>query len=77
MIKDQIKKMMIDVFEIELSLVTDEISQANTGQWDSLSHLNLIVEIEEEFDISFTPEQIGSMISLDLIMEEMKKHSND
>ena len=73
MIKEQIKKIMTEVFEIESSLVNDEISQKNTGQWDSLSHLNLIVEIEEEFDISFTPEQIGSMTSLKIIMEEIKK----
>ena len=71
--KEQIKKIMTEVFEIESSLVNDEISQKNTGQWDSLSHLNLIVEIEEEFDISFTPVQIGSMTSLKIIMEEIKK----
>ena len=73
MIKEQIKKIMTEVFEIESSLVNDKISQKNTDQWDSLNHLNLIVEIEEEFDISFTPEQIGSMTSLKIIMEEIKK----
>ena len=73
MIKEQIKKIMTEVFEIESSLVNDEISQNNTGQWDSLNHLNLIVEIEEEFDISFTPEQIGSMTSLEIILDEIEK----
>ena len=73
MIKEQIKKIMTKVFEIESSLVNDEISQKNTDQWDSLNHLNLIVEIEEEFDISFTPEQIGSMTSLEIILDEIKK----
>lgn len=71
--KEQIKKIMTKVFEIESSLVNDEISQKNTDQWDSLNHLNLIVEIEEEFDISFTPEQIGSMTSLEIILDEIKK----
>lgn len=73
MIKEQIKKIMTKVFEIEPSLVNDEISQKNTGQWDSLNHLNLIVEIEEEFDVSFSPEQIGSMTSLKKILDEIKK----
>lgn len=73
MIKEQIKKIMTKVFEIESSLVNDEISQKNTGQWDSLNHLNLIVEIEEEFDVSFSPEQIGSMTSLKKILDEIKK----
>jgi acyl carrier protein len=73
MIKEKIKKIMIEVFEIESSLVNDEISQKNTGQWDSLNHLNLIVEIEEEFDVSFTPEQIGSMTTLEIILDEIAK----
>lgn len=73
MIKEQIKKIMTEVFEIESSLVNDEISQKNTGQWNSLNHLNLIVEIEEEFDVSFTPEQIGSMTSLEIILDEIEK----
>jgi acyl carrier protein len=73
MIKEQIKKIMTEVFEIESSLVNDDISQNNTGQWDSLNHLNLIVEIEEELDVSFTPEQIGSMTSLEIILDEIKK----
>ena len=73
MIKEQIKKIMSEVFEIESSLVNDEISQKNTGQWDSLNHLNLIVEIEGEFDVSFTPEQIGSMITLEIILDEITK----
>jgi len=75
--KEQIKKIMTKVFEIESSLVNDEISQKNTDQWDSLNHLNLIVEIEEEFDISFTPEQIGSMTSLEIILDEIKKLNYD
>ena len=73
MIKEQIKKIMTEVFEIESSLVNDKISQKNTGQWDSLNHLNLIVEIEEEFDVSFTPEQIGSMTTLEIILDEIAK----
>ena len=73
MIKEQIKKIMTEVFLIESSLVNDKISQKNTGQWDSLNHLNLIVEIEEEFDVSFSPEQIGSMTSLKIILDEIKK----
>ena len=73
MIKEQIKKIMTEAFEIESSLVNDKISQKNTGQWDSLNHLNLIVEIEEEFDVSFTPEQIGSMTTLEIILDEIAK----
>ena len=77
MIKNRIKEIMIKVFEVEPSLVTDEISQDHTDKWDSLNHLNLIVEIEEEFKVSFTPEQIGSMTSLSTIIEQIETLKSD
>jgi len=70
--KKKIQEIMSEIFEIDLSKINDLTSQKNTPEWDSLSHLNLIVEIEESFDISFTPEQIGSMTSLEKILIELK-----
>ena len=37
------------------------------GTWDSLNHMNLIVALEEEFDVTFDEEEINEMISLELI----------
>jgi|TARA_B110000211_G_C13836754_1_gene446031 acyl carrier protein len=73
MIKEKIKLIMAEVFEMNQDLINDNITQKDTAEWDSLSHLNLIVEIEEEFSVSFTPEKIGSMISMELIIHELKK----
>lgn len=73
MIKEKIKLIMAEVFEMNKDLINNNITQKDTPEWDSLSHLNLIVEIEEEFSVSFTPEKIGSMISMELIIHELKK----
>ncbi len=37
-------------------------SQANCKTWDSMNHLNLIVELEMEFGVSFEPEEIARMV---------------
>ena len=37
------------------------ISQANCENWDSMRHLNLIVELESAFDVEFGPEEIAEM----------------
>ena len=37
------------------------ISQVNCANWDSMRHLNLIVELESEFDVEFEPEEIAEM----------------
>ena len=36
-------------------------SQENCPQWDSLHHLNLVVELEDTFGVSFEPEEIAAM----------------
>lgn len=47
--------------------LNEQTSQANCEKWDSLHHLNLIVELEDEFDVEFEPEEIAEMKSFDAI----------
>jgi acyl carrier protein len=58
--KDKIKAAMKEVFGEEIS---DDYSKESTDKWDSLMHLDLIVKLEEEFNVSFTPDEIGSIES--------------
>lgn len=49
-----------------------DCSQSNCEKWDSLNHLNLIVALEDEFDMEFEPEEIAEMKSLDAIVRMIK-----
>lgn len=49
--------------------IDETCSQKNCENWDSLRHLNLVVELESEFDVEFEPEEIAQMKSV----EEIKK----
>ena len=69
--RDRIKQVIKDTFK--LTDVPDDISQETCEKWDSLHHLDLIVSLELEFDISFEPEDIGSMRSLDEVEEIISK----
>lgn len=40
---------------------SENTSTKNCDGWDSLNHLNLVIELENEFDIELEPEEIGSM----------------
>ena len=39
-------------------------SQTTCEAWDSLHHLNLVVELEDAFDVTFEPEEIAVMKSV-------------
>jgi acyl carrier protein len=60
--RKKIKEVMKKVFT--MSEIPDDISQKNCEKWSSLNHLNLVVELESDFDISFEPEEIAEMKTL-------------
>jgi len=68
-----IQQIMADVFEIPLEQITVESTQDNIDAWDSLKHLNLVVALEEEFEIYFPVEEIGNLISFRLIAVIVKE----
>ena len=47
----------------ELDTVDETCSQATCEKWNSMGQLNLVVELEGEFGISFEPEEIAEMKS--------------
>lgn len=56
-----------------LASATTALSQQNCDKWDSLRHLNLIVELESEFGVEFDPEEIAEMKSLEDIERILKQ----
>lgn len=62
-------KQIIEIMErvFEQSGLDTKTSQENCGKWDSLRHLNLIVELEDTFDMEFEPEEIAEMKSFDAV----------
>ena len=65
----KIVKIVSEILEIE---VNENSSQNNCDKWDSLKHLNIIVELESNFDVTFEPEEIAKMKSIILIEQIIK-----
>lgn len=59
---DKIIEILKNVLETEN--VNSESNQDNTENWDSLHQLNLVVELEDAFDVSLEPEDIAEMKSV-------------
>ena len=56
----------------ELDTVDETCSQTTCEKWDSMGVLNLVVELESEFDVSLEPEEIGEMKSFNDIVRILK-----
>jgi acyl carrier protein len=49
------------VFDDETIQLLDATTAQDIPGWDSLTHINLIIEIEEEFDLKFTVDDIAGL----------------
>lgn len=50
-----------DVFDDEGIVVTDETTADDIEDWDSLEHINLIVAVEDYFDMKFNMGEVSTM----------------
>jgi acyl carrier protein len=72
MVEDRIKNVMSAVFEIPVNQIKDNSSADTIESWDSLKHMNLVVALEEEFEIELTDDEIIEMMNYLLIIEVLK-----
>jgi len=67
LIKSRIREIMAIVFKVDVAEITDDLSAVNFERWDSLAHMNLLVALEEEFDIRFPDEMLVDLTSVKLV----------
>lgn len=73
-LEERIKDVMAGVFGIDAASINEDSSQDNIEQWDSIKTLDLIVSLEEEFDVSIPLEEVGNMTNfkyIRLTLEEL------
>lgn len=68
--EQRILNVLKDTFELEN--VDTSCSQETCDAWDSMGQLNLVAELEDAFDISLEPEEIGTMKSYNDILRILK-----
>ena len=68
--EEKVLEILKNVFELET--IDTTCSQATCEKWDSMGQLNLVVELETEFDVSLEPEEIGEMKSFNDIINILK-----
>ena len=62
-----VQRIVADVFHIPAGQVRPESSPDTIETWDSLQHLNLVLALEQQFSVQFTPEEIEQLLSVELI----------
>jgi len=73
---DKLNKILADSFEISETEVLKDLGMDDISSWDSLTHMSLIVAIEDEFEIELTGDDIADMTTCDAIRTIVVKYLN-
>lgn len=63
----RVAKVFSEVLGLPPNLITDTTSPDNTPQWDSMAAMNLVVAIEDEFDVRLSTAEIVSMRNVAIV----------
>lgn len=59
----KLQQIFSESLEIEVSQVVDELTYNTIPEWDSVAHMALIAEIEDQFDIMLDTDDVLDMSS--------------
>jgi acyl carrier protein len=65
--REQLTRILADTLGISACEIGDDSSMDTLPAWDSVAHLNLVMSIEQEFGVQFSPEELMEMRSLPAI----------
>jgi len=71
---EKINKILAETFKIPLEKTNENCGMNDINNWDSLTHMNLIVNIEADFGIELSGDDIAEMITFDAIKSTVKKY---
>lgn len=66
-IRNRVYRLVSDVLGVEVEAINDDSSPDTIASWDSVTHINLILALEEEFCVSLSDEDVIEMLSVGLI----------
>ncbi|MDT8899742.1 acyl carrier protein [Anaeroselena agilis] len=60
---DELKKILAGVFKVPVASIGEQTLMQDIDTWDSLTHMDLILTLENEYGVTFSGEEIVVMTS--------------
>ncbi len=73
--KKQLFEIIAETLETSLNNINEDSSVDSVNSWDSYAHLNLILALEREFQISFDDSEVVDLLNIKLIISALEKHN--
>jgi acyl carrier protein len=69
--ESRLKSTIAAVLDLDPATLGDDASPETISAWDSIKQMDIILAVEDEFDIRFKDETIADLASYTLIRDEL------
>ena len=66
--EERVKQVMGDVLDLDPDSIDGDTTMDGVESWDSLTHINLCLSLEQDFQVSFTVQEMEGMLSYEDII---------
>jgi acyl carrier protein len=70
----KLKSVFKEVFDFDIGMADQNLTRDDIPEWDSIRHLELILELETTFEVKFTIEEAMQSISINIIIGILGDH---
>ena len=69
----RLRRIVAAVLDVPPEAINDTSGPADFAQWDSAAHIDIILSAEAEYGVSFSPEEMIEMLSIDAIEQALRR----
>jgi len=74
-IRDRARVILAKALKTDPKNIDDNASQMDLTDWDSVRHMNVVIGLENDFEVEFEDAELANLTSLPLLVEAIKKHT--
>lgn len=70
----RLEGILVKVLDIDSEIITDELGPEDVESWDSFNGLMLVSELEKEFEVKFTMDEVTAVKNVADIKDALQRH---
>jgi len=75
--KNKLRASFAQALDVDIEAIKDDLEYRGIEEWDSITHMFLIAQIEDDFEVSISPDEVIDMSSFLKALEIIERLKNE